>query len=442
MTKALGGFRPETFARRREEVRRGLEDGILILSSSPQRFSSRDTEYPYRPDSELFYLTGCKEPSVVAVLREGEGGDPLTLFVPGRDPKVELWSGPRLGPEEAKERFSADAVYPLEALGAKLPELLKEARRVFFRLGVDPELDTMVVQALHRARGRGARTGRGPRGVEDPGQLLDPLRMRKDEEEIRLIRRAAQITVEGFREAMAGCRAGIGEWEVESTLEAAFRRRGATGPAFPTIVGSGPNGCVLHYSENTRTLQEGELVLVDGGAEADLYAGDVSRTFPSEGSFTPDQRALYEVVLAAHQGAISKVRPGNTVAQVHEAALQRLTGGLVELGVLSGDVEGLIRTKAYEPYFPHQTSHWLGLDVHDVGDYAEKGFSQLLEPGMVLTVEPGLYFSPGQNHPSTPFSGMGIRIEDDLLVTADGWENLTESLPVTPEGVEALVNSA
>jgi Xaa-Pro aminopeptidase len=441
MTEDHLGFSPETFARRREAVLKGLGEGVLVLSSSPLLFRSRDTEYPYRPDSELFYLTGCTEPSVVAVFHGGEGGDRFVLFVPKRDAKTEVWSGPRLGPEEALFRFSADSVFPLDELETRLPDLLKKPKRVFFRLGVRPKLEKMVIQALKTARGRGARTGIGPRGVEDPGQLLDGIRMRKDAEEILTIRRAASITVEAFREAVAGCRSGMGEWEVESALEAAFRRRGAMGPAFPTIVGSGSNGCVLHYSENTRTIQEGDLVLVDGGAEVNLYAGDVSRTFPAGGTFTPEQRSLYEVVLGAHGAAIETVRPGKTVGQVHDEALASLTRGLVELNVLSGDVEELIRGKAYEPYFPHQTSHWLGLDVHDVGDYAEGGRSRVLEAGMVLTVEPGLYFSPGGEEPASPFSGLGIRIEDDLLVTEVGSENLTGELPVSPGAVEALVNS-
>jgi Xaa-Pro aminopeptidase len=441
MTGDLGGFSPETFARRREQVQKGLGGGVLVLSSSPLLYRSRDTEYPYRPDSELFYLTGCTEPSVVAVFRKGNEGDGFVLFVPEKSAKTELWSGERSGPREAKALYSADAVYPLGELETRLPELLKKPNRVYFRLGVRPELERMVIQALKGARGRGARTGIGPRGVEDPGQLLDGMRMVKDAEEIRTIRDAALVSVEAFREAMAVCRPGTGEWELESALEAAFRRRGATGPAFPTIVGSGVNGCVLHYSENTRTVQEGDLVLVDGGAEVNLYAGDISRTFPAGGTFTSDQRSLYEVVMDAHRAAIAAVRPGTTVGQVHDEALGQLTRGLVELGVLSGDPDELIQEKAFEPYFPHQTSHWLGLDVHDVGDYAEEGHSTVLEAGMVLTVEPGLYFSPRGEGPKTPFSGMGIRIEDDLLVTEGGSENLTAALPVLPDAVEALVNS-
>jgi Xaa-Pro aminopeptidase len=442
VTERILGFSKETFARRRAHVLDELGDGILILPSSPILFSSRDTEHRYRPDSELFYLTGCTDPQVVAILQREGGGDQFILFVPQRDPKTELWSGPRMGPEEAKEQFAADAVFPLDELEERLPKLLGNPRRIFFRFGVHTLLERLVVEALRTARSRGTRKGIGPRAVEDPGRLLDGLRLRKDAEEVTKIRQATALTVAAFRDALAGTRVGMGEWEVESLLESAFRRGGARGPAFPTIVGSGGNACTLHYSENQHTIDKGELVLLDGGAEFDLYAGDVTRTFPAGGHFHESQRAVYDVVLRAHQAALGAVRPGNTVAQLHQAAVLHLTEGLLELGVLDGGVEELIQKKAYEPFFPHQTSHWLGLDVHDVGDYAIGDESLQLEQGMVLTVEPGLYFPSKSGETSSPFSGIGVRIEDDILVTEDGAENLTEALPVSPEELQALVGSA
>lgn len=439
MTQLLYGFGPETFARRREEAVRRLGDAALLLPSSPLLFRSKDTEHRYRPDSELFYLTGCTEPQVVALIMGGDRGERFLLFVPRRDATSELWSGPRLGPEEAKERFGADAAHPLDELEDRLTELLKRPKAVFFRLGTRSELERLVVQALKTARGRGARTGTGPRRIEDPGQVLDELRLRKSEEEIAAIRRATGITVEAFGETLARARGGMGEWEVESLLEGGFRRRGASGPAFPTIVGSGQNGCVLHYSKNQKILEDGELVLLDGGAEADFYAGDVSRTFPVGGRFSEIQRDVYQVVLRAHGAALGAVRPGSTVGEVHDRALEKLTQGLVEMEVLSGELEDLVQRKAFEPFFPHQTSHWLGLDVHDVGDYAVDGRSRRLEPGMVLTVEPGLYFAPTEGREPGPLTGIGIRIEDDILVTESGAENLTGALPVLPEEVEGLV---
>lgn len=446
MTDRILGFSPEIFAQRRKRLMEALEDGILILPAAPLLFRSRDTAHRYRPDSELFYLTGYTEPEVVAVFGGGQASDKpeeaFILFVPERDPGIELWSGPRMAPEEAMERFGAQAAHPLGQLRTRLPALLREPRKVFFRLGIHPELDGMVVRAMSEARTRGSRKGRGPRAVADPGELLDPLRMRKDSQELAAIRRAAELTVAGFRVAMTGVQEGMGEWEVESVLEAAFRQGGGTGPAFPTIVGSGANACVLHYAANGDRIPEGGLVLLDGGAEKDLYAGDVTRTFPAGGSFRGSQEEAYRVVLEARRAAVAQIRPGNPVSRVHEAATTTLVRGLAALGILTGQEEDLIQEKAWEPYFPHQTSHWLGLDVHDVGDYVREGSPTLLEQGMVLTVEPGLYFNPERAEIPEAFRGIGIRIEDDLVVTEDGSENLTEVLPTSPEELEELMRPA
>jgi Xaa-Pro aminopeptidase len=439
VTPTAQGFSPTSFRHRREQAQGKLEGGALLLPAAPLLHRSRDTEHRYRPDSELFYLTGCAQPGVVALLR-GDGVEPaFVLFVPSRDPKAELWSGARLGPEEAGERFGAQAAYPAEEMEGRLPELLKDARRIFFRLGVDARLEALVLGALRYARGRGARTGTGPRGVTDPGEILDELRLRKDAQEIVLIRRAASLTVAAFRETLPRVAAGMGEWEVESLLESAFRRRGAQGPAFPTIVGSGANGCVLHYSANASVVEAGALILLDGGAEAELYAGDVTRTVPASGRFDPQQLAVYRVVLRALEAGREAVRPGAPVAGIHERVVHELTRGLVELGALTGAVEELVRARAYESFFPHQTSHWLGLDVHDPGDYVREGASRRLEPGMVLTVEPGLYFGPREEGAPAALRGIGIRLEDDILVTEKGWENLTGDLPVEPGEVEALL---
>ncbi len=440
MTRYLLGFPPECFVQRRARVRQALGGGALILPAALILRRSRDTEHRYRPDSELFYLTGCVDPGVVAVLRDAEE-ESFVLFVPRRDPKAVVWLGSRMSPEEARERVGADAVYALEELEERLPGLLRPQNRIFFRLGVHPRVEALVMGALRWARSRGPRTGEGPRAVEDPGELLDDLRLVKEPEEISRIRKATALTVAAFRETLGRTRPGMGEWEVEALLESAFRRGGARGPAFPTIVGSGENGCILHYVDNRSTIEEGQLVLLDGGAEVDLYSGDVTRTYPSAGRFSDRQLEVYEVVQRAHQAAVSRVRPGSTPAQVHAAALEELTRGLVELGVLQGDVEDLLEEEAYERHFPHRTSHWLGLDVHDVGDYASTRGSRILEPGMVLTVEPGLYFSPSSDPPSHPYLGIGVRIEDDLLVTEDGAVNLTGSLPVAPEELEALVGA-
>lgn len=427
-------------AERRARAARALGGGVMVLGAAPIRRRSRDTEYPYRPDSDLFYLTGVTQPDAVAVLTGGD--EPrFILFVPERDPRSELWSGPRPGPEEAAERFGADETLPLRKLDDALPDLLAGADRLCFRLGRGNALERMVVDALGQARMRGPRTGGGPRAVEDPGQILDDLRLVKDAYEIETIREAVAITVEGHLAGMNAVGPGVGEWVVEATVDATFRRLGARGAAFETIVGSGPNGCVLHYVANDRVVMAGDLVLVDAGAEVGLYAGDVTRTYPADGRFTPAQRAVYDVVDRARAAGIAAARPGGTIADVHRAAVGVITEGLVDLGVLSGTADALVEEEAYKPWFPHQTSHWLGLDVHDPGDYARDGASRVLEPGMVFTVEPGLYFAPGAEGVPADFAGIGVRVEDDVLVTFQGVENLTAGVPTDADAVEARVRA-
>ncbi len=437
------GFSPQIFRTRRERVLESMESGALVLPAAPLRHRSRDSEYPYRPSSELFYLTGFVEEGGLGVFRKDADGVRFVLFVRGRDPKAERWSGPRLGPEAAKQIFEPDEVHPVEEMEDRFPPLLLGVDRLYVRLDEDPAVRRHALAALARARSRGARDGSGPRGILDPGLLLDPLRLRKDPEEVQALREAAARTVAGFLRAMAATRPGMGEWEMEAILEGAFRSSGAQGPAFPTIVGSGENGCVLHYVANASRIQEGDLVLLDGGAEVRLYAGDVTRTFPASGRFSSPQRKVYEAVLAARAAALSAIRPGATVGDVHQAAVRALTAELRSLGVLSGSMDQLLEEEAHKEYFPHRTSHWLGLDVHDPGDYASGGKGTELEPGMVLTVEPGLYFpSDLEEEGAGEFAGIGVRIEDDVLVTEDGMENLTDDLPVLPEEVEAVVGSA
>ena len=429
-------FSPDVFAERRKRVLADLGGSALLLYSNADVSGGR-----YRADRDLFYLTGVTEPGAAAVLRpDGEDGD-FVLFVMPRNAEEERWSGERLGPERAREVFGADVAHGSDELSEHLPKLLAEADDVYFRLGADSPVQGMVREALQTARLRGARKGVGPRGIIDPGRLLDPMRLIKDSEELERMRRAATITVEAFTEMVRAVRPGVGEWELEGILDGAFRQKGAGGPAYPTIVGSGVNACVLHYRDNDRAALEGDLVLVDAGAEVDLYGSDVTRTFPVSGSFTALQRAIYDLVLEAHDRAIEGVRPGVSVESIHDTARDVLVEGLIALGLLEGDREEAIESEAYKPYFPHQTSHWLGLDVHDVGDYASSGVSRALEPGMVFTVEPGLYF-PGPSESAgvaEAYVGIGIRIEDDVVVTAEGHEVLTASLPVSVDGIERLV---
>ena len=429
------GFSPDDFAARRKRVLAELDGSALVLDSRTNAPGGR-----YRPDSELFYLTGVTEPGAVAVLRPGgEDGD-FVLFVRPRNAEEELWSGERLGPERAGEVFGADTTYGSDGLSEQLPKLLAGAENVYFRIGTDSPVQSLVVGALQTARLRGARKGVGPRGIFDPGRLLDPLRLVKGPEELERMRRAATITIEAFTEMFGAVRPGVPEWELEGVLNGAFRRKGARGPAYPTIVASGANACVLHYEDNDCTVQDGDLVLVDAGAEVDHYVCDITRTFPVSGSFTAAQRALYDLVLDAHDQAIEGIRPGVTVASIHHTARDVLVEGLLDLGVLDGDKAEVMGTEAYKPFYPHQTAHWLGLEVHDVGDYASSGVSRVLEPGMVLTVEPGLYF-PGPGEGSgvpEEYVGVGIRIEDDVVVTAEGHEVLTAGLPVSADEIERL----
>lgn len=426
----------ELLASRRRRVLEALGRGVMLLPAAPVQAASRG-ERPYHPDRELFYVTGATEPGTVAVLRGGE--EPrFVLFVRGRDPEAELWSGPRLGPEGAAERFRPDECHPVEALDRELPQLLRGADRVFFRLGRGDPLERHVLDALAFARTRGARTGTGPRAVVDPGEILDRLRVVKDPHELALLRRAAEITVQGHLAGLAALAPGEGEWSVEARVDHVFRASGGGGPAYPTIVGAGPNACVLHYTDNAACIGRHDLVLVDAGAGYGLYQADVTRTWPADGRFRAAQRDVYEIVEAARRAALAAVRPGAGIAAVHEAATRVLVEGLVSLGALSGPVEELIAKDAHKPFYPHQTSHWLGLDVHDPGDYATDGVSRVLEPGMVFTVEPGLYFRP--EHEATParLAGIGVRVEDDVVVTETGAEVLTSGLPTEVGDVETL----
>lgn len=427
--------------RRRASVFDALGDGVMVLPAAPIQHASRDTERPYVPDRELFYLTGLVEPGCVAVL-VGGSKPRMEVFARSRDPEAELWSGPRLGLEGVQRKSGADEVYPIEEVSTRLPALLGDADKIHVRLGCGGVIEHAIVGALETARARGARQGTGPRGVIDPGEILDDLRLVKSEHELSLIREACRITMEGHRAAAQVIAQGVGEWAIEAELERAFRAAGATGPGFESIVGGGENTCVLHYVSNNVSVPEGALVLIDAGAEFGLYHGDVTRTYPANGRFTEEQRAVYEVVDRARDAGIAAVRPAATIGDVHDVSTRVLVEGLIDLGVLSGAVDEALEEGAHRDFFPHRTSHWLGLDVHDPGDYARLGASRVLEPGMVFTIEPGLYFRPALcDGRVARWAGIGIRVEDDVVVTADGAEVLTADLPTAAAEVEGLVGS-
>ncbi len=435
----LPSFPSEVFAERRARVLEALGNGAMVLTSGANRFRAGDDDSPHRPDSELFYLTGFTEPGAVAVIRGFAEEDRFSLFVRPSDPKAELWTGTRLGPDEARERFGPDACHPLGELDERLPTLLAGADRVHFRLGSDAWADELVRASLGHARARGPRTGSGPRAVVDPGGILDEMRIRKDPLEQEALRRAATLSIAGHQALLLELGTGAGEWELEAAIEGAFRRGGSGRPAYPTIIASGVNACVLHYRENHSRVTTDDVVLVDAAAELDHYCADVTRTYPAGSRFTAEQRVVYDVVERARAAAVAAVQPGASLDGIHELARGVLIEGLAELGVLSGSVDEIIEDKTYQDYFPHRTSHWLGLDTHDVGDYARGGAPRPLVQGMVFTIEPGLYFSPVGAGSTSQFAGIGVRIEDDVLVTEGGHENLTVGLPTAAEAVEDLV---
>lgn len=417
------GLPPHPFAERRCAVLSQLEDGSMLLPASPVRFKNGDSEYRYRPASELFYLTGWELPECIALLRGFADEDRFVLFTAEPDPARELWTGKRPALAEAKERFGACAVHPLERFDALAPGLLAGGDRVLYRLGESGRCDRAVRSALAKGRALWARRGAGLRTVADPGTILDEMRVRKDPAEVARIREAVRITAEAFPEGLACVADGAGEWEVEATLEAGFRQRGAQGPAFATIVAAGEAACTLHYVANDRRMRAGELVVVDAGAEFGWYAADVTRTVPVSGRTSGLRRDAWEVVRRAQAAAVGACGPGVAVADVHRAAAEVVAEGLIALGAVRGPAGRVLEEKAYRPFFPHNTSHWLGLDVHDPGTYGA------LAPGMVLTVEPGLYFHPGACPRRPGLEGTGIRIEDDVLVTEDGAEVLTAAAP-------------
>ncbi|HET8657161.1 MAG TPA: aminopeptidase P N-terminal domain-containing protein [Longimicrobiaceae bacterium] len=431
---------PEIFRERRERLLARTGGAVTVLGAAPELRRSRDTDIRYRPASDLYYLTGVDEPDALAVLTPHDPAHRFTLFVRPRNPEREVWNGPRVGVEGAAERFGADAVYPIGEADERLPDLLRPADRVLLTLGLDPELDARVAELILAFRRTRQRSGVGPAVIEDAEAVLGAMRRRKDDHELERMRSAATIAVAGQRAAMRAARPGAGEWELEAAVESTFRALGAVGAAFPSIIGSGPNATVLHYTSNDRRIRDGDLVLVDAGAEWGMYASDMTRTFPANGRFSAPQRAVYDLVLAALEAGIAAAAPGAAFAGVHDAALRVLVEGMISLGVLAReDVDAALESGAYRRFYPHSTSHWLGLDVHDVGLYREGDASVLLEPGMVLTVEPGLYFPPDAADVPEAFRGIGVRLEDSIVITRAGRENLTRGLPVDPAEVEALV---
>ena len=430
---------PKTYVRRRKQLMRMAgDDAILVLPAAKETVRSRDTHHPYRQDSDFSYLTGFPEPEAVLVLVPGRAHGEALLFCRERDPDREGWDGPRFGPEGAVEAFGMDDAYPIGDLDDILPGLLEGRSRVYYHFGRDAEFDLQLIGWVNRVRAMMRMGAQPPHEFLELGHLLDEMRLFKDRDELKLMQRAADITVEAHAAAMRAVRPGMHEYQLQAQLEYTFRMHDAV-PAYGSIVGAGANGCVLHYVANAGRINEGDLVLVDAGAEYRGYAADITRTFPANGRFTPAQRALHDLVGQAQAAALAQARPGVPYQAGHDAAVETLTEGLLKLGLLKGSLEKNIAEERYKRFYRHKTGHWIGLDVHDVGEYRIDGESRLLEPGMVFTIEPGLYIAPDDTSVAAKWRGIGIRTEDDVLVTDDGHRVLTDALARSSDEIEAFM---
>ncbi|HEY7840651.1 MAG TPA: Xaa-Pro aminopeptidase [Gammaproteobacteria bacterium] len=433
---------PREFPRRRKRLMDMMGDeSIAIIPTSGVRVRNRDVEYPFRADSDFLYLTGFPEPEAVAVLVPDRNSGEYVLFCRERDEAMETWNGRRAGLEGACERYGADDAFPITDLDDILPGLLEDRERIYYTMGQDQHFDQRVVGWVNQVRQKVRAGVYAPDEFIALNHLLHDMRLYKSRQEVQTMRRAAKISAEAHTRAMQVCRPGMMEFEIEAELLHQFMRRGARSPAYQPIVGGGANGCILHYNENTSELRNGDLLLIDAGAELDGYASDITRTFPVNGEFSPAQRQIYDVVLAAQLAAIKAVKPGHHWNDPHDAAVEALTEGLVDLGILKGKVKNLIKEQAYTRYYMHRTGHWLGMDVHDVGDYKVDGQWRMLEPGMVLTIEPGLYFKPHKDV-AKKWWNIGVRIEDDVLVTETGRDVLSQDAPKSADEIESLMSRA
>ncbi len=429
-------------AGRRRTLMQQMGDGIAIIPTNPHHLRNRDTEFPFRPDSDFFYLTGFAEPEAVAILIPGRPQGEFIVFCRERDPTKETWTGRRAGPEGVIERFGADDAFPIADLDDIMPGLLENRAKVFYSLGADSEFDQRVLGWVNGLRAKVRAGVHVPSEFVDLGHLLHDMRLFKSAAELKVMRRAADISAAAHVRAMRACRPGKMEYEIEAELRHEFIRNGARLPAYEPIVGGGANGCILHYVDNNAVLNDGELLLIDAGCEIDCYAADITRTFPINGRFSPEQTALYELVLDAQLAAIDKVRPGNHWNEPHEAAVRVLTADLLRLRILKGELTDLIEQGAYRSVYMHRTGHWLGMDVHDVGEYKLGDAWRVFEPGMVTTVEPGLYIAAGTPGVAKKWWNIGIRIEDNVVVTRRGHEVTTGGVPKTVAQIETLMASA
>lgn len=426
------------FDERRKQLAGNLGEAVLVLFAAPEIIRNNDVHFDYRQDSDFFYLTGFDEPGAALVLSGREPAS-LTMFVRPKDKLREIWDGPRLGVEAAKEHFGATQVFPSASLEEELPKLLLGHTRVYCRFGERQEDEQRILGALRQARRMARRAKTAPSELVDTSVLLHEMRRVKSLAEAAHMRRAATITEEGHRLAMRLAKPGVNEYEVEALLQRVFRERGAERQAYRPIVGSGANATILHYIKNDRVMQDGDLLLIDAGCEYNYYAADVTRTFPVNGKFTSAQKRVYEVVLAAQEQAIAAAQPGAVFDDLHAICLRVITEGLIELGLIAGPLEVALAEERYKAFFMHSTGHYLGMDVHDVGTYSLHGKPRPFDPGVVVTIEPGIYIARDNTDVPAEYRGIGVRIEDDILITPDGAENLTASIPKSVVDVEAAV---
>ncbi|MYA36345.1 MAG: Xaa-Pro aminopeptidase [Gammaproteobacteria bacterium] len=434
---------PREYSRRRAALIEGLQPGgIALLAAAPERVRSRDVHHAYRQDSDFFYLTGFAEARALLALVPGREEGEIVLFCQPKDPQKELWEGKLLGPEAAVESLGVDQAYPVGEIDKIVPELMAGRERIHYRIGLDADFDEKVMGWVRGAREQARHGGPAPGQFLLLDDLLHEMRLFKSEEEIRLMEEAARISAEGHRRIMQYCRPGIYEYELEAELLHTFLHHGSRAAAYGSIVGAGANACVLHYVSNDARVEDGDLVLVDAGCEYRYYAADITRTFPANGRFSAEQREIYQIVLQAQAAAIEAVQPGASCDAPQQAAVTAIVDGLLQLGLLTGTADEIIESEAYKPFYMHRVGHWLGIDVHDVGSYKDGDDWRPFEPGMVTTIEPGIYIAPNCEDVAPRWRGIGVRIEDDVLVTSSGNRILSEGVPRGMEEIEAFMAAA
>ena len=429
----------EYSARRKEIMSLMHSNSIAIISAAPEKVRSRDTHYPYKQNVNLSYLCGFPEPESVLVLIPGRAQGEMVLFCRDKDPLRETWDGYREGPEGAVSNFGADDAFPIADIDDILPNLIEGKDRLYYAIGKDPEFDRHLMDWVNHVRNQRGNGALPPGEFVDLDHFINEMRLFKTAGELKIMRKAAEISVSAHSRAMKASKPGLFEYQLQAEIEHEFAVHGSAGAAYTSIVGGGKNGCILHYIENRDALKGGDLVLIDAGCEYQNYAADITRTFPVNGKFSDEQAAIYDIVLQAQTDAIAVISPGIEYNKTNEATVLAITQGLVDLGILHGDVDELIASEAHREFYMHGAGHWLGMDVHDVGDYKIDGQWRVYEPGMVVTIEPGIYIAPGNPNVDKKWHGIAVRIEDDIVVTKDGNENITAGVPKKRDEIEALM---